>query len=169
MASTMITIALVLMSSTLTANAANLRSITAPSSNATVLHRTAKGFETAAINGKFDRMTASDLTATQADFFKVAIPGGLGGPDNMPWASATHIMYQDGVAKQWKIEVIAKKDAVLGTGNKSWIAKTTCKAGSQHCGGANTTSKYSGPGLWIESIGGAEKNSSGVTDLGYLS
>jgi len=72
--------------------------------------------------------------------------GGLGGPSTTPWKSATHIMYKDELPPPgtWKIVEIAKMDQVLGTGAKDWIAKTSCDAGSQHCGSETWTEKVNG-------------------------
>jgi len=174
------------MSSALTADAASLRSaigrlsshppIGGPMSPLVIpsetveknnVPRSAVGFQTAGIDGKFFRFNTSsvgasadgfDFTEPQAGTFYVEV-GGVGGPDAVPWKSATHIMYKDEVAKEWKIVEIAKKDQVLGFGNKTWIAKTSCNAGIELCGA----------GKWKELVNDEEVDSpQAKTDLGYF-
>jgi len=174
------------MSSALTADAASLRSaigglsshppIGGPMSPLVIpseteeknnIPRSALGFQTAGIDGKFFRCNTSsvgasadgfDLTDAQAGKFYAQV-GGVGGPDVVPWKSATHIMYKDEVAKEWKIVEIAKKDQVLGVGDKDWIAKTSCNAGIELCGA----------GKWKELVNDEEVDSpQAKTDLGYF-
>merc|ERR1719149_329184 len=168
MSSTMTTFALVLMSSTLTANAANLR--TSPVGGAVMtwtetkeingVPRSAAGFSQGSVNGKYYRMNVSDtsqLSTAQAAHFLVEV-GGLGGPSATPWKSARNILYKDEIAGYWQIVEYSKKDQVLGTGAKHWKARTKCDAGSSPCL----------KGKWTEWINNAERARNGKTDLGYF-
>jgi len=86
-----------------------------------------------------------DLNPVQAAQFagRRRTHGGLYGPSTTPWQSATHILYKDELPPPgtWKIVELAKKDQVLGTGPKDWIAKTSCDAGNKPCGLGTWTEK----------------------------